>query len=191
MRNTGMKIFLVTPNVERYYQLCYDEEELKERFPDLYLEGEPKADAWKPPAVEWITEPPIGSRRTEAYFVPDIAYLGGSLALNPKATGIIRTHFADEAELLPITVGDEPWTILNVINLQDILDTANCRYKIRSDGTIGRMLKMALDKSKITNAKLFRVAGKPSRIFTSDVAGSFKSMVEDHALKGLLFDEYE
>jgi hypothetical protein len=50
---------------------------------------------------------------------------------------------------------------------------------------------MALDKSKITNAKLFRVSGKPSRIFTSNVGGSFKEIVERNALSGLLFDEFK
>lgn len=186
-----MIIYSITPDVERYQQLCYDEKEFNSRFSELTFNGEPKLSNWMPPHVEWIVGPPIGSERKKGYIKPDVAYLAGDLALNPKAISHLKPLLNNEAEFLPITVDSEQWAILNVTNMQDVIDKANCRYKIRPDGKVGRMLKMALDKSKLTNGKLFRPIGRSAGIFTSDVAGSFKEIVEHHALTGLLFDEYK
>ncbi len=184
-----MKIYSINPDVERYQQLCYDEKEFNLRYSELTFNGDPKSQSWKPPHVEWIEGPPVGSTRRKLYIKPDIAYLAGDLALNTKATNLLRPLFGAEAEFLSISVDNEEWTLLNVTNMQDALDKANSRYKIRSDGTVGRMLEMALDKTQITNARLFRLVGKPSKLFTDDTPDSFKEIVEGNKVTGLTFDE--
>lgn len=121
--------------------------------------------------------------------IPDIAYWApGSLVINPRATEILKPHFEAEAEFLPVTVeGEKGWTILNVTNMQDILDKANSRYHIYSDGTVGRMKAAAFFRDKIENGKLFRVTGLTSYFYTSDSPGSFKEIVESKELTGLEF----
>jgi hypothetical protein len=185
-----MKIYSITPDVEQYQQLCYDEKEFTARLSELSFNGDAKLKNWKPPHVQWIEGPPEGSARKKGYIKPDVAYLAGDLALNSKAIKQLKPGLITEAEFLPITVDGEEWAILNVINMQDVIDVANSRYKIRPDGKVGRMLKMALDTTRLTNAKLFRPVGKPARIFTSDTPGSFKKLVEQGRLSGLLFEAF-
>jgi hypothetical protein len=78
-----------------------------------------------------------------------------------------------------------------IINMQDVLDKANCRYHIHSDRTVGRrIIRAAFFKDKINNGKLFKVTGRKIKMYTSDAQGSFKEIVESHGLTGLEFDEY-
>lgn len=184
-----MIIFNIIPDVDRYKQLAYDEKEFELRYDDLKFRGEPKSDTWSPLSVEWIEDRPSSSLHREPYVTPDIAYIDGDLAFNSKATSILKPFFTEEAEFLPIKVKNEEWAILNIINIEDALDKANCRHKIRSDGTVGRMIAIAIDKNRVENSKLFRLNMRGLKKFTSDTPGSFKEVVEKNGLTGLKFEE--
>lgn len=194
-----MKIFRVEPDVERYKGLVDNEPVSisKERFDQLsFSNGQSKIDSWKNLSLRWIigenTELINKDTYDQDHAIPDIAYwTPGCLILSPNATEIIKPSFIDEAEFLPVGVeGEKDWTILNVLNMQDVLDKANCRYHIHSDGTVGRRIKaIALFKDKITNSKLFRISGLTSYYYTSDSPGSFKKIVESKGLTGLKFTE--
>jgi hypothetical protein len=181
-----MKVYGCYPDVDKYRQLVdlESEEVSEERFEELSFDGIEKADNWNPPFLKWIVE-------DEPEEIPDIAYwCPGTLVLSARATEVLRPIFSDVAEFLPVPVeGDEGWSALNVTNMQDAIDKVNSRYKIRSDGTVGRLLEMAIDKSKITNGVLFRIAGRHMYLYSSDVPGSFKEIVEKNDLTGLEFDE--
>lgn len=191
-----MQIYTIQPDVERYRRLYSTEGDQmsKERFAELSFNGKPKEGNWTPPHLKWIKNEHVTgpAKRTyeKTHKIPDIAHwYTGALILNPKATSLLKPAFGKEAEFLQVPVEDEMWTILHVTNMQDAIDMANCRFKIRSDGTVGRMLKLALDKTKIKNAKLFRLVGKTVKLYTSDGPGSFKEIVEKNQLTGLSFDE--
>lgn len=186
-----MEVFSIIPDVERFKQLHYGEELLESRFQELMLNGDLKSDTWEKPFAKWIEDKPSGSMRKEPYRTPDIAYIGGELALSPKAANILRPLFSDVAEFLPISVNGEDWTLLNISNFQDVFDQANSQYKIRPGGKVGRLLKMAINKTKLTDSKLFKIVGKRSGWYTDDSPASFKDIVEQHHLMGLKFKKID
>lgn len=192
-----MKIFEISFDVVHYKQL-YDTtpEDVAADLLDEYLFwGVAKPSNWKTPTLRWIlgedTNDPNKDTYDQRHKIPDIAYWGPTaLVLSPRATKIIKPLFIEEAQFLPVPVEDEEgWTVLNVTNLQDILDKANCRHQIRPDGKVGRMIEMALDVTKFTNDKLFKIKDKVTHPFTSDSPGSFKEIVEKNNLTGLEFLE--
>ncbi len=191
-----MHIYRIHPDVERFKQLSDTEPEdmPDSRIMELVFDGKIKADNWNPPNLEWIVgtdlEGPDRHTYDKHHKIPDITHCyPGCFVLSPKAASILMPVFEEEAEFLPVPVENENWVIMNVTNMQDALDKANSRYKIRSDGTVGRILEMVLDKSKITNARLFRLIDKPAILFTDGSPGSFKEIVESNKLTGLTFDE--
>lgn len=194
-----MRIFAISPDVKRYKNLVDNEPESisNERFEQIMFAGtKSKIDTWTSLSLSWIigADTQLVNKDTydQDHAIPDIAYWSpGCLVLNPKSTEIIKPNLMNEAEFLPVTVeGEKGWMILNVVNSQDILDKANCRYRIRSNGKVGRMIKAAFFKDKITNGKLFKVAGRKIQIYTTDIQESFKEIVESHHLTGLKFFEY-
>jgi hypothetical protein len=193
-----MQMFAIIADVERYKQL-FDIESDKmtnDRFMELAFHGNRKSEKWTPPKLRWIVGEGIEGPEKETYdkthAIPDIAHwYPGCLILNPKATEILKHSLSSEAEFLPALVEGEKWTILNVINMQDVLDKANCRYHIHSDGTVGRrIVRAAFFKDKIANGKLFKVVGRKTQMFTNNEPGSFKELVERNGLTGIFFDEY-
>ena len=97
----------------------------------------------------------------------------------------IKPGFQKEAEFLPVTVVREDWYVFNIINAQDAVKNI-----IKTDLVTTWSDKITFDKNRMTNAKLFRV-DKQVRTFTSDVAGSFKEIVENNNLTGIEFKEIE
>lgn len=194
-----MKIFNISPVVERYKGLVSNERKpiSNERFKQiLFVDGISKSNSWTHLSLRWIvganTELVDKDTYDQDYAIPDIAYWApGCLVINPKATEILKPNFKSEADFLPVSVEDEKgWTILNVTNMQDILDKTNCRYHVHSDGTVGkRIIKAAFFRDQITNGKLFRVTGLKPFLYTSDMPGSFKEVVESNSLTGLEFAE--
>jgi hypothetical protein len=182
-----MEIFRIIPDVERFKQLNFGDEQLESRFEELMLHGEPKGDAWQKPFAEWIEDRPSGSRLQGPYKTPDIAYIGGELALNPEAVDILKPLFSDLVEFLPVSVHGGEWALLNVCNFQDVFNQANSQYNIRPSGKVGRLVKMAIDKTKLTDGRLFKIIGKRSGWYTDDGPDSFKEIVERNGLSGLKF----
>ncbi len=181
-----MIVYACIPDLQPYKQLL-DLENIKmpkTRFDELDFQGTSKAENWNPPSLKWIIDD-----ESESEQIPDIAHWRVStLVLSPKANKVLKPLFGNEAEFLPVPVeNEEGWTILNVTNMQDIFDEANSRYRIRPSGEVGRLLKMAINKTKLTNGKLFKIVDHDTYICSSDIPGSFKDAVEKNKLTGLKF----
>ncbi len=115
-----------------------------------------------------------------------------SLIVNPNTQELIAPVVNDVAELLPIPFNNETWYLLNVHNIIDALDKENCKYKIRKNGEVGRMLEIAFFANRIPHAKLFMVPEKRSTYYfaehhSDDSETDFKNIVEKNNLFGIEF----
>ncbi len=158
---------------------------------DDFDTGIKKADNWIPPCIKWYEE---NNSNIEKYKDPDISLIShpGSLILSPNTANIVKTVINDVAELLPVSFNNETWSLLNVYNVIDAVDKPNCQYKIRKNGKVGRLKKLAFFPDKIPHAKLFKVPENPASIYFAehhfnDSENNFKNIIEKNKLFGIKF----
>ncbi|PCI11846.1 MAG: hypothetical protein COB71_11055 [Thiotrichales bacterium] len=158
---------------------------------DDFDTGIKKSGNWVPPSVEWFDD---DGRDLNKYKDPDISYISvpSSLIVSPYTQELIAHAVKDVAELLPIPFNNEAWYLLNVHNIIDAVDKENCKYNIRRNGEIGRMLKVAFFAEKIPHAKLFTVPEKRSTYYFAEhhpdnSENNFKHIVEKNNLFGIEF----
>jgi len=110
--------------------------------------GKKKADHWHPPTIKWFDD---DGRDLDKYKNPDISYFGSSASLifSPHASSLVKKSVCGMAELLPVLFENEAWCLLNIYNLIEVVDRPNCQYKIRKNGKIGRLLKLAFLPDKV------------------------------------------
>jgi len=166
---------------------------LKNRVGDIddFDTGIKKADCWMAPSVEWYDE---SDSNIEKYKKPDISLIShpGSLILSPYASDIVKPAISGVAELLPVSFNAEIWSLLNVYNVVNAVDKENCQYKIRKNGKIGRLKKLAFLSEKIPHAKLFKVPENPASNYFAehhqdDSENNFKKIIEKNNLFGIKF----
>ncbi len=133
-------------------------------------------------------------RNTEKYKDPDISRISvpANLILGPHATSLVKDVVSDVAELLPVPFNDEVWSLLNVYNVIGAVDKSNCQYKIRKNGKVGSLQKLAFYPDKVPHAKLFKVPENPTSVYFAehhpdDSADNFKNIVEKNKLSGIKF----
>ncbi|MCF6256951.1 MAG: hypothetical protein L3K25_11760 [Gammaproteobacteria bacterium] len=158
---------------------------------DDFNTGVKKSDNWIPPSIEWFDG---DGRDLNKYKDPDISYISvpSRLIVSPHTQKLIAPAVNDAAELLPIPFNGEIWYLLNVHNVIDAIDKENCKYNIRKNGEIGRMLKIAFFPGKTPHATLFTVPEKRSTYYFAehhpdDSENNFKNIVEKNNLFGIEF----
>jgi len=185
-----MVVYAIHPNRtnEKTFVMCRGND--LEKI-DAFNTGKKKTDEWNPPAIEWFDD---DSRNLDKYKDPDISYIGSpsSLIVSPHAKKLITLTVNDVAKLLPIPFNNETWYLLNVFNIINALNKANCKYKIRKNGEVGRMLDIAFFANKIPHAKLFMVPEKRSTFYFAehhpdDSENNFKNIIEQNKLFGIEF----
>jgi len=158
---------------------------------DDFDTGIKKTDNWMSPSVEWFDD---DGRNLSKYKNPDISYISvpSRLIVSPHVRELIASTINDVAELLPVSFGTKIWYLLNVYNIIDVIDKANCKYKIRKNGEVGRMLEIAFFANKIPHAKLFTIPEKRSMIYFAehypdDSENNVKNIIEKNNFFGIKF----
>lgn len=175
-----MKIYRVSSNVDKYQWLVPESESVWQG--DLLeFDCKPKAASWTAPKV-YVHNPklPVGDFFNLA---------AGALVCGPRATEALHEHLEMAGELLPLALGSQGLTVMNVLECFNCLDDlrseniggANERYEFLPERLGGSSL---FKIPQTSNAEILTVSGRPGKAPEEE----FKSCVERHRLKGLEFE---
>jgi hypothetical protein len=166
--------------------------DLEDSDNDCSFKGVKQGASWKPPEFEWqCDEENSGKEREKSNFAH--VFAGGlNLAVDSKAKKVLSAQFEQDIEFLPILIKDESedWFLINVINVVDTaLSLENSKFKMRGNGTFGRLTKAVFNLDNIPGDRPFVY---PQWINAFMFNGEkFKNVVSDNNLIGLSFDEFE
>jgi hypothetical protein len=138
----------------KVYEIAYQEDSPTIVFPVdgthgalPALDGHRVAERW-PPLVGRLAGP-----------VADAAYLcPGAIVVNARVWTGLCQHLGDTVEVLPITLADRPWHVLNVLNVVEVLDRERSEIKyFKSSGRVMRVVRYAFRGEGLDDAILFKV----------------------------------
>jgi len=183
----SIKVFILHADIDRFQMIRLEDDDDPERSPlrkdGSGFEGRRFGDSWTPPSVY----PDM-----LAHEVPDIWDLGGLpvLVLGDKALDVLYELVKYE-ELLPLPMDGEAFTLVNVLNTPNVLDTEAVES---IGGPTGLITKYAFFKRRFNGFTLFRRPGRATGHLycwenTDELDGSFRHTVLEHGLTGLWFEE--
>lgn len=179
----AVRVYQIGFDADRYQALYVDSDDKTVRA-GVRLEGERRANTWSPPRVY------PDHLNLE---VPDIWKLIGSdsIVLSPKAREALRDVLL-EAELLPLAVGDETFTVVNVVEVRNYLDAEQTKWFAGIEGVIAEVPQFAVHR--IGGASLFKLPNdKHVWLYCweddDDPSDSFRHVVFAEGLTGLIFEE--
>lgn len=110
-------------------------------------------------------------------------------ALGQRALDVLLPLIGPSVEVLPLACAEEPWFILNVLDVVPALDLERSEVDRYSDGTIMFVARPVLRRAAVEGRTIFRMAESPlEAIFVSD---EVKARIEEHGLTGLRLVEVE
>jgi hypothetical protein len=177
-----MRVFRLLNQVNRYqYFLARD------NVGDSMLrtDGIPKSEFWNPPEV-FVYMPRL--KKGEFFqFHPD------HLITSPRATNVLRVFLEMSGELLPLPYNGEEYTLLNVTECIDCLDSDKSEWLTTEKGERVYPLKYAFYPQWFSESALFKIPESCARevLLVEGMRGAseeFRAVVERNGLKGL---EYE
>lgn len=170
--------------------------DLKSDVQDCNFKGVRQEESWRPIEFQWSGESAnnIGQKfpqRDRGNFAH--VFAGGlKIAGDAKVKEALVSFFEGDVEFLPINIkGDSgDWYLLNVVHIVDkALSLENSKFKIRSNGSIGRLTKAVFDLNTIPDDRVFIYPQWPSDFMVKGDA--MKRTVMENGLTGMVFDEYD
>ena len=112
-------------------------------------------------------------------------YFGSLLTCNDSAWEVLKEDIREEAEDLPVIVGNETYHVFNVFNCIDCLDEEQSKF-LRSpiDGSVMEVIQPVFRVDLLQEVKMFTVPQQPRIIYATD---ALKAIVESHNLKDIKF----
>jgi hypothetical protein len=150
-----------------------------------WLTGTPIADAWPTPEV-FIFYGIVDDAKTPN--PGDFPYFrtSGNLACSERALEVIEPLVANHVEILPIRCKEQPFYVLNALNVIDCVDYSRSVVEYSPSGRPS-ISHLRFDLDCIGDKPIFKI---PQSVLTQIfVSGEFKSLVENHQLVGLKFTE--
>lgn len=145
--------------------------------------GESKLNQWKSPNVVWVEDEFTSSQDQEGDFTK---FSGGDIALSEKAYNVLKPAISTQAEFLPVQSENKRWYLLNVLNMQNLMDTSRSKFKIYEDGHIGPCTHAYINNPN-DNSGIFLVKGYLPNIFIDE---GIKGAIEKAGLTGSLIRQY-
>jgi hypothetical protein len=176
----------------RVFQINYDANRFQWLFVDsgdddvrrgVRLDGSPRLAAWSPPPV-YVEFPNLEK--------PDIWWLNDafSMVLSSKAEAVLGEVLL-EAELLPLPVGDEMLSLVNVVEVRNYLDYEKTQWFPEAEGLLAEVPEFAAHR--IGGASLFKLPHDNVWLYCWEdddyVSESFRHVVTSEGLTGLTFEE--
>ena len=151
------------------------------------FDGSSKRASWTKMTVDWVMH-----EGAEIFKVPDIAGFGATVfAVSEKTADILIESLDDSCEFLPISLKEETWFILNVVNQQDAIDEDLTVRRMRNGRPSRTRLfeSLVFKKSSITTKGLFRVKGAGLATYCTNESGGFYDTAKNNGLLGLIDKE--
>ena len=140
------------------------------------FDGRPKSRTWLPPEV--YSHNPTKD-------AGDFWHFGsGTLVATPECTEVVRDHFEMAGELLPLSYQGLNFTLLNVLECPDCLDSEKCEWVFgKTSGRPIRINRYAFYRNRLSESTIFKIPfSVRGMIFTvegmKDPDDEFKHVVE-------------
>lgn len=118
-------------------------------------------------------------------------FSGLSLApvFSHAATEVLRPFISKSVEIVPVNVENRRgvYYIVNVLDIVDCIDLAECEFDTNKDGSINWIYKYKFDFDKVYGKFIFRTP--ETKGLEVLVTEEFRQVVEAAKLKGIVFDE--
>lgn len=159
-------------------------------FDQFMFKGD-KLEDWNPPLFKWKDDGKVEAKlRTceDAVFAFDA---GVYMAVNKKTKDILYDPLKKNVQFLPIRVvgeSEQSWYLLNIFTrLPNALNSDESEFKVRSNGSKGRLLKAVFNDKNIPSNSAFTY---PESLRDFMVKGDFlKNIVEENNLTGFEFQK--
>lgn len=140
-----MRVYRITSDEDYQYFLTEDEH----RSLDLWMDCTPRRATWDPPPV-FIYKPLL--KRGDFF-----NFGGDKLILSPRAAELLRWHLEDAGELLPVPFEGETYTLLNVTECINCLDTARTEFRVRNSTRIFPPLLYVFHPDRFPESDIFKI----------------------------------
>lgn len=189
--NNGMAavIYKISFNYTDFYNLDFDLEALGETLDETLGEDKFYSYSWDniPLKDYWVD---IGAKFVDVGLNnsvnPDITtWNGANLVLSPNAYDKLKKHLSPLGEFLPLTIDNETYYVFNCLNTVQT-DTSVSEADIVDNLWMG-VKSIGFDETSVRNNLIFKTQfDRCSALYCGD---TFKKLVEDSNLKGLIFNE--
>ena len=147
--------------------------------------GDSKVEGWRELELSVLEDDFSSPNDTLA----DIAsFKGGSYALSQRAKDVLTPVIGECVEFLPALYDGEPWYILNVVNVLDIVDKEKSRHKIYKSGKVGFITHAFLNAPSEPVSNIFIAKDFHPYVFINEET---KQIIESTGLTGALIREYK
>ena len=165
--------------------------DLNETDNDCSFKGIRQGTEWISPEFEWQFDDTSGKAREKANF--SHVFAGGiNIAADQTAKEALSLEFGEDIEFLPMNIKDEneDWFLINIVNdIPEALSLEHSKFKMRSNGTFGRLLKAVFDSSKIPEDRPFVY---PQWVNAFMFKGEkLKTVLSEKKMTGVTLDEHE
>lgn len=179
-----MRVYRLKNDVNRYqYFLPAKNEE----WQLLVMDCTSRSATWSSPEV-FIYKP----LSTRGHF---FQFSIGIMITNPIATEVLREHLEMAGELLPIFYENETYSLLNVTTCINCLDQERTEWRYDPTKTIRTTpKKYVFHSDRFAESRIFKIPETHrAELFVVEYESGgedeFRTVVEQHHLQGLLFEE--
>lgn len=183
-----MKTYKLTDDYENQYTFTIKGVELYSKMPDY----SPRFDATSR-LSEWVT-PNASFYATANYLnekisIPDITtWVAGNLVLNTKAYETLSNKLKESGEFLPVSVEGIDYYIFNTLKVIDDKYINKDKARAVVDGGVNVGLEnVSFSTDGLEGAYVFKSSS--DHVLHTYCTESFKELIVEHDLKGLLFTE--
>ncbi len=177
-----MNYYLYDPDSDNYAGIGVPHED-DARVTKVHYTDEPLLESWTPPvAFEFEDNPP-----THGDF-PSLVNYNMIPVMSQRAWDALRPLIGYCCEALPIIhPSGKPYYIIHVMDTIDALDEERSELtRNRVTGRVNRIYRYALKPELLRGKHIFKLPRESGGELLVD--GAFRAAVEEHGLKGLLFN---
>ncbi|MBZ0297019.1 MAG: hypothetical protein K8L99_30950 [Anaerolineae bacterium] len=178
-----MKIWKIKSDLAYETHLVFDKEKDVDATTGM-REGKSLKSDWKP--VRFVMYRDGERVKDDPSKLSDFPWLPGFFICSEHARNVLEPLVKDAVEFLPILCDAGQFYLINVTNVRPCFDYQRSEYTLFKSGDINLIKKYAFDIACVEGQDIFKTKFPLGRIFASD---TFKALVEDHKLKGLLFKQ--
>ncbi|GAA5445404.1 hypothetical protein Misp06_03607 [Microbulbifer sp. NBRC 101763] len=177
-----MNIYEISADID-HYQILVPVDENDYDGSNLWVNGQLKLSSWHAPTMRW------SEKEKESELAPDIARINpGFYAFSNKAIGALGPLIEEFGELLKLPVDGKMYYAFNPTAIIDCIDQEKTEWRINRQGKRGRLIKIALTKSKLGNEEIFQLPEIHSKLYVTE---KLMEAIKEHNISGLVFKPVE
>lgn len=173
-----MKIWALQHNIDPpYMSIGIKDKEAAFASPLFYFEGQHLSDSWKILDMEVHG----GAGRD---LLPDFPFHDhGILCCKSALLEILLPLIENEIEVLRLPMENHDYSLLNVVNVMDVLDKPKCHFELFKSGDVKRIYKYAFREELLKDTYIF----KTPELTVTDIycTDAFRDLVMQHNWTGL------